>query len=197
MRSSTARKLLIGVGVFLAYGALLMFATGDPEAGRTAGSLVLVAVTVGGLLLAGRWFRQRPRQRSVEADAERLGLRFSARDPFRLLDRGFELFHRAAPVRDLENVMWGSWRGIDVVMFDYWYARSSDPSRDDYMRFSCVMTPVPESWPALLVRAEGPLTGLLDHVGSRDIGFESEAFNDAFEVRGADRRFASALIERG
>jgi hypothetical protein len=49
-----------------------------------------------------------------------------------------------------------------VKLFDYWYARSSDPSVDDTERFSCVMIRLGTSWPGLLIEPATSAARLAD-----------------------------------
>jgi hypothetical protein len=91
--------------------------------------------------------------------------------------------------------MYGTWRGLEVKLFDYWYARSSDSSIDDTERFTCLMISLGTSWPSLLIEPETAAARLAGRVTLKEIEFESEAFNRAFTVRGDDPRFASAFVD--
>jgi hypothetical protein len=122
-------------------------------------------------------------------------LRYAATDVFGLIDRPFPLLHRLASVRGLENVMFGSWQGHDIHAFEYWYARSSNPSLNDFERFSCVVMPLPGWWPDLLIAPETLASRALDHLTMGEVALESEAFNRSFTVRSADPRFANALLD--
>jgi hypothetical protein len=84
---------------------------------------------------------------------------------------------------------------MEVVVIDYWFARSSDPNRNDYRYFTCASTSVPDAWPNLSIVPEGFAGRLAASMGSRGIEFELESFNRAFEVRCDDPRFAHALID--
>lgn len=91
--------------------------------------------------------------------------------------------------------MYGTWRGLDVKLFDYWYARSSDPSIDDTNRFSCLLISVGTSWPGLVIEPETSAERLVGRFTLEEIEFESEAFNRAYTVRGEDARFANAFVD--
>jgi hypothetical protein len=191
VRSSTANKLLLGgLIVFLLLGVPVALA-GGAEDRRTLLGVVVAAGTIGFFLWLNHKYRVRPRSDSMQAEAGRLGLRFSHDDRDGLLSLPFELFGRAATIRDLENVVSGSLRGNEVVLFDYHYAQGEDAD----FRFSCAMVPVPSTWPAFLIRPESGLSRAARDVGLRDIETESEAFNRTFEVRCPDPRFALALLE--
>ena len=186
MRRSAALKVLGGVFLFVILGSLL-----SGEGRRNLGPLLASGVLVGFFLVIAR-LRYRPRQRAMQDEARGLHLSYSASDPFRMLDGGFSLFRRTArSYGEVANVMWGAWRGLQVRAFDYEHSESEDQVR----RYSCAMASIPGGWPALVIRPETAVTTLADHLALPDIGFESERFDRAFEVRCGDRAFASALID--
>jgi len=97
---------------------------------------------------------------------------------------GFELFKRPASARDLENTAWGDSGGREIVIADYWYAPSSNPSLDDYRRFVCVIEARP-AWADLSVTPTSVVSAAKDAVGVSHIDLESEGFNRAgvgFEI---------------
>ena len=152
-------------------------------------------VTLGLIVFAGWWFKVRPRRELHQEQARWLGLRSAPGDPLGYFDRSFALLGHAAGAKDIENTSWGTWRGMEVVVIDYWFARSSDPNRNDYRYFTCAATSVPAAWPNLSIVPEGFAGRLAASMGSRGIEFELESFNRAFEVRCDDPRFAHALID--
>ncbi len=115
-------------------------------------------------------------------------------DPLDLMQAGFELFQRPASARDLENTAWGVSGGREIVVADYWYAPSSNPSLDDYRRFVCVIEARP-AWADLSVTPTSFASAAKDAVGVTRIDLESERFNRAFNVRAGDRRFAGAFLD--
>lgn len=147
---------------------------------------VLVAVYVVVDVLWG-WSRGR----AMAAEARRLGLAFSSKDPFHLLQTPFALIRRSRRTfREIDNVLWGRWGDLEVRVFDYAYQESED----EWRRFTAAMAAVPEGWPALVIEP-GHLPTSTHLLGLRTIEFESERFNRTFEVRCADRRFANAFID--
>ena len=184
MRQTTAFKVLLGV---LAGGALILIAGRE---WRQARGLVATAVVIGLLLALVRW-RERPRQRAMEAEARSLGMRYSAEDRFGLLDQPFQLFRSTRrSYGEIDNVIAGSWHDLEVRSFDHSYSVSEDERR----LLSCAQIAIPGGWPTLVIRPETGLTRLVD-IAVPDIAFESEAFNRAFAVRCHDRAFASALVD--
>ena len=97
--------------------------------------------------------------------------------------------------RKVSNVMYGRTpEGHDKRAFDYQYTTGSGKNRHVYT-FSCGLISTGAAWPQLTLGPEGFFDRVLDVIGSADIEFESEEFNRAWEVRSADPRFASAMID--
>ncbi len=195
MRVRTSRTLLLWLGVIVLGGMLVLALGGDAEAKRQLPGLVATCGFFGLLFFLGWWFKVRPRRDLHQDQARSLGLRSAPGDPLRYFERPFALLGHAATAKDIENTSWGSWRGMEVVVIDYWFARSSDPSRSDYRYFTCAATPVPAGWPNLSIVPEGIGSRLATSIGGRDIEFELETFNRAFQVRSDDPRFAHALVD--
>jgi hypothetical protein len=195
VKAGTAKKVLIGLGALFLGSMLLMALAGDQEARRELPAQIAAWGTIAALFVAGWWFRVRPRRELHRDQARSLRLRSAPGDPLGFFRRPFALLGQAASAKDIENTSWGTWRGMDVAVFDYWFARSSDPNRNDYRYFTCATTPVPADWPDISIVPEGLWSRLAGAVGGGDVGFELERFNRAFVVRSADRRFASALID--
>jgi len=184
MRYSTALKVLAGV---FAVGLLILVAG---RQWREARELLAAALFVGVFVAIGL-LRLRPRRDAFEAEARRLGLRYSAKDPFGLLDEPFALMRWSQrSYGRLDNVLWGTWRRLQVRAFEYEYSAGEDDRRT----FSCAMVAIPGGWPALVIRPES-LVSRLEDVAIPDVAFESEAFDRAFSVRCEDRRFASAFVD--
>jgi hypothetical protein len=195
MKAGTARTIALVLAAVFLGGLLLLSLMGDDEARRALPSQLAVWATIGALFFAGYWFRVRPRRDLHRAEAAALRLRSASGDPFGVLDRGFVLLGQFATAKDVENTSWGTWRGRDVVVFDYWFARSSDPQRADHQHFACATTTIPSTWPDLAIVPRRVLGRLEDALGPRALRFELERFNRTFDVSSADPHFASALID--
>jgi hypothetical protein len=191
----TSRRILLWLAVVFLGGMLVLALSGDDEARRELPAQVVTWGLIGLLLFAGWWFKVRPRQELHQAQARSLRLRSAPGDPLGFFTRHFTLLGQPATAKDIENTSWGTWRGMDVAVFDYWFARSSDPGVDDFEYYTCATTRVPADWPNLSIVPEGLRSRLAASVGLRDIEFELEHFNHAFDVRADDRRFASALVD--
>jgi hypothetical protein len=185
---STAKMALIAVaGVAAGLLFTVLAVAGDERA-----VFVTLALYVGGIALV-TLYRKVSRRSAVEREARRLGLSFSRRDPFRVLDADFHPFLRFGKLpgtQRVENVVWGVRDGREVRAFDY-----RRPAEDE-IRYSCAMVRIPDGWPSLLVRRHGPLDVARNAAGLQRIEFELDEFNRRFEVRSDDRRLASAVIDQ-
>jgi hypothetical protein len=160
-----------------------------------------VFVLFGLLALAAAYlayYLKKRRREALATMALQLGLEFSADDPFGCLSYPFALLTKGDG-RGAENVMWGEWQGLPLRAFDFWYyeeSRDANGNRSKtYHRFSCAVTEIEAGCSHLVIDRENLLTSLADRMGLRDIEFESEVFNRAFNVKGKDRKFANDLID--
>jgi hypothetical protein len=159
--------------------------------------IVLLVVAVAGAAWWS-WYSKKKRRDELAFVARQLGLSYAAEDPFGILGEPFELLSRGDG-QGVENVLWGAYQGLDVRAFDYWYYTESRDANGhtsrSYSRFNGVIAPVAAACANLTIANENVLTALADHVGLRDIGFESEEFNRTFNVTSPDRKFANDLID--
>lgn len=161
--------------------------------------LVFVIVAVVVLVLAvRRWQAAQQRREALHEWAFKHGLSYAAEDNG-LPDRyPFTLFQKGDG-RGADNVISGTWDGVPVVTADYWYYDESTDSEGhtsrSYSRFSVVVVELAAWVPAVRIEHEGFLSRLADHVGLRDIDFESEEFNRRYNVQCDDREFAFKLLD--
>ena len=185
---STAKMALIAVaGVAAGLLFTVLAVAGDERA-----VFVTLALYVGGIALV-TLYRKFSRRSAVEGEARRLGLSFSRRDPFRVLDADFHPFLRFGKLpgtQRVENVVSGVRDDREVRAFDY-----RRPAEDE-ISYSCAMVRIPDGWPSLLVRRHGPLDVARNAAGLQRIEFELDEFNRRFEARSDDRRLASAVIDQ-
>ena len=153
-------------------------------------------IAIGGVAIS--YYLKQQRIKALAQSAQRLGLSFSAADTVGCLGFPFALLQKGDG-RGTENVMWGTWQGIPLTEFDYWYYEESTDSQGrrsrSYSRFSCAVTEIDAACSALSLARENLFTRLADHVGLHDIEFESDDFNHAFNVKAGDRKFANDLID--
>lgn len=158
--------------------------------------IVLIVAIIVALYLS--WYFKKKRREGLAATARQVGLQFSQDDtvgclgfPFQLLDKGDD--------RGTENVMWGTWQGIPMTEFDYWYYEESTDSNGrtskSYYRFSCAVTEIEAACSPLTIDRENLFTRMADHMGMHDIEFELEEFNKAFNVKSHDRKFANDMLD--
>ncbi|MEW6059205.1 MAG: DUF3137 domain-containing protein [Actinomycetota bacterium] len=157
--------------------------------------LVVIAVAVGAYV---SYQQKQKRRRELAMMAKQFELEYSEADtqgclglPFNLLSKG--------DGRGVENVLWGTWQDTAVREFDYWYYEESTDSEGHrtktYYRFSCAVTEIEAFCSPLMIHRENVFTRLADHIGLPDIEFESEEFNNAFNVKGKDRKFANDFLD--
>ena len=160
--------------------------------------LFLGIAAIAGLVV---WFAVVAKQKRRQAFAlmgTQLGLEYFPVDPFGTLSEPFALFEKGDG-RGLENVLSGSWQGLDIRCFDYWYYEESTDSHGNtnktYYRFDCVTAPVAAACSRLVIEHENLGTRLANALTFHDIQFESEDFNKAFFVKSPDAKFANDFID--
>jgi hypothetical protein len=145
-----------------------------------------------------RYYARKKRRSELAYMAAQYGLKYSTEDPFNTLFEPFQLLQKGDG-RGVENMMWGKWQGLDVRVFDYWYYEENTDSKGGrsrtYYRFDCVISPVGAACSHLTIDHENLFTHLGDHLGFRDIDFESDEFNRKYRVKSNDPRFASDLVD--
>lgn len=155
----------------------------------------LVAIIVVGNV-ALRW-RDRLRERSYGVLARRLGLRYSADDPFELDRLPFELL-RTGGAAKVTNVAWGDVHGLPVTAFEYRrLSRETMDKGEIPWAFSCVMTTLAIVAPQLKIERQSEEAYQLGRaIGAAErVRTESNEFERAFQIRCDDRRFALALLD--
>jgi hypothetical protein len=162
---------------------------------------VLVVVLVLALVGLGVWYsyyRKQRRRQGLARFAGQYGLQYTQQDSFGILGYPFHLFSRGDG-QGCENVVYGEWRGVPVQEADFWYYDESTDSQGhrskSYHYFSVVVADVGVDVPGVSISKENMMTRLADHVGLRDIDFESEDFNRAFNVKSTDREFCFKLVD--
>jgi hypothetical protein len=126
--------------------------------------------------------------------ARRLGLTYAPTDqdlislPLPLLSAGDESRRSS-----------GTFGGCDLTASDFAYEEHSTDAEGrrttSTFTFECVTTRYDASGPRLRIAEENVLTRLADAVGMDDLRFESERFNEAFNVKSNDPRFATAFVD--
>lgn len=149
-------------------------------------------------VLVGSYVAQRRRREGMAAFASRYGFTYTPDGPPGLLAYGFPLFHKGDG-RGAENGVIGTWKDMPFTAADYWYYTESTDSKGNrsrnYSRFSVAVIEIDAWLPDIDIHRENVLTLLGDKLGLKDIEFESEEFNRAFQVKAKDRKFAFELVD--
>lgn len=144
------------------------------------------------------FYLKRRRQQAFILLARQYGLQYSPQDPFGLLGLPFALLKRGDG-RGIENVLWGAWQEMPLHCFDYWYYEESSDSKGGrsrtYYRFNCAVTRLDADCSHVSIEKENLFTRLADMLTLKDVQFESEEFNRAFNVKSKDREFAYAFVD--
>ena len=162
------------------------------------GLLIALGVVAVIAVVLGKAYLTRKRQQAFARFAVLQVLQYAPEDPYGLVELPFALFQRGDG-RGVENVLWGTWHDTPLHAFDYWYYDESTDGKGNrsrtYHRFECAITTVDAGCPHLTLEHENLLTRLADHLAMRDIEFESEDFNRAYNVKCDDERFAFAFVD--
>ena len=88
---------------------------------------VLIGLIAIGVIALSYYLKQQ-RIKALGQTAQRLSLSFSAADTVGCLGFPFALLTKGDG-RGTENVMWGTWQGIPLTEFDYWYYEEATDSQ--------------------------------------------------------------------
>jgi hypothetical protein len=157
-----------------------------------AGVLLVIAVGVVGFVL-----EQKRRERLMQWCVNR-GWSYAGEDPS-LVSRWTGAPFGQGDRRRARNVITGTEKGRAFTAFDYSYETHSTDSKGNRTtsthRFGVYAVALPAYLPTLQVTREGAFRRLAGAMGlMRDIELESEDFNRAFTVHGADPKFASDVL---
>jgi hypothetical protein len=156
----------------------------------------IAAVAIG--IAAYSYYAKKKRREDFALVAKQLGMEYWPADPFGLLSEPFVLFGKGDG-QGIENVLAGTYQGVDSKAFDFWYYEESTDSQGHrtktYSRFDCVIMPIDAACSPMTVDNENLLTRLADALSFHDIEFESEDFNEAFNVKSADKKFANDFVD--
>jgi hypothetical protein len=150
---------------------------------------LLIVLLVAGVISA------RKRRDAMTAMAAKLGLRFEPQKNYNLAKRYKFLDKlRAGSNQYAFNILSGTFREHEVMVFDYHYETHSTDSKGhsqtDHYYFSFFILLMPVSFPELLICKEGFFSKIAQAIGYDDIDFESYEFSRKFCVRSKDKKFA-------
>ena len=127
----------------------------------------------------------------VSAWAETNGFAFDIADPDDELETP-PLFLLNPLIRSFWNVVRGEWNGVPVEAFDLAVGRTTEA----YGMSTCAVTGLMVNSPHLFVTHRSFSDRATDLIVFH-VETESEAFNEEWEIRCSDRRFASAVVHQG
>ncbi len=187
-RSIRQRAIVFGaLCEAMALFMLILLVAGTPIPAK----FVLYAMFAGPLLALAYYASQHARKTLID-EVHRLGLRFSAKDPFNLRALSLPAF-RASGEHRIEWVGSGEWQGVEVLLFGYYYCPVLEKNGKNR---TCVIIKQPFHAPALDIGREDAGSRLAGALGLDDVQFESDGFNDTFRVTSDDKRFAYALVDQ-
>ena len=155
--------------------------------------ILFVLLIIGGAIWAA--IAARKRREELFELAARLGLNFRPGEDYELAERFAFLDHLAqGDNRYAFNVLSGTYRQNEVLVFDYHYETHSTDSKGNrqthHHYFSFFILLLPASFPELKITREGLLSKIAQAIGYEDIDFESAEFSRSFCVRSKNRKFA-------
>ena len=130
------------------------------------------------------------RREAMAAVAAKLGLHF-APGKNREMARRYRFLDklRRGSSRYAFNILSGSYKGHDLILFDYHYRTGSGKNtQHHYISFFILHLTV--SFPELAIGPEGFFSKIAQAIGYDDIDFESHEFSRRFCVRSRDKKFA-------
>ncbi|HEY8455925.1 MAG TPA: hypothetical protein VIL34_10040 [Actinopolymorphaceae bacterium] len=156
---------------------------------------VLVLV-VGGLLWYFQWKAKQARMQEMQQLAARHGWTWTEVDDSYVRDGGKPF--GVGKSRRARNVLRGTYRGREIVAYDYEYkteSGSGDNRSTQTHKYAIWMVRLPAALPELEVRPEGIFGGrVAAALGFGDLEVESEDFNRTYRVTCDDKRFGTAVI---
>jgi hypothetical protein len=160
--------------------------------------IVALFVAAFAALAAWQYYAAKKRRQALKSWASSHGLSFNPtrdytldeRFPFGCLKQG----HR----RYAYNRLHGSWRGRELIAFDYHYETYSYDSkgrrRTHHHHFSAVILKSQVPLKPLFIRPEGLFDKITEFLGFDDIDFESIEFSREFYVKAPDKRWAYDVL---
>jgi hypothetical protein len=150
--------------------------------------LMVLVFFIGGIAAVNLGLRRKVKDERKGFASEALGLKLEREDPFGLTGYPFALFSRCE-AGSIEDVRWGTWRGLEVKRFDLACATRAG----EQVRFGCAIGPIaPAAVPLVL---ETALWGTLlgdPPFDAADVGAADG--ERGYAVRCADPGFARALV---
>ena len=156
--------------------------------------IVVLVAFVGGFAYVNHALKTRAKTEARGDPVAVLGLRREAQDPFGLLGYPLALFSRGPDPR-IEDLVWGTWRGLEVRRFDVSFEHPVAGPGAERPRFACALAPLGANAPHLVVEPLTFVMRLASEVPMPQVATGSERLDRALVVRCADRAFVGDLID--
>ena len=162
--------------------------------------IIVLAAFVVGAFVVTRTLKTRMRHEAVVGEAATLGLRLEPADPFGLLGFPLSLFGRGTDGR-IEDVRWGTWRGVEVKTFGYSYAPAVPPidptarGTDRRGRLACAIAAIAPVRSPIVAEPVSFVLGLGAPASMEEVDLDDGAAASAFVVRCDAPDFARTLLE--
>jgi hypothetical protein len=156
--------------------------------------IVVLALFVAGTAYATTWLKRRARAEVGKTGAEVLGLKREVGDPFGLLAFPLVLFARTTDP-DIDELVWGSWRGIDVTVFGLTFDAPSLPGSPRRAAFACALARVDASFPSVVAEPQAMMTSFERAPAAEAVELEDRAFDVEWNVWSDDPSFARELLD--
>ncbi|MBI5093427.1 MAG: hypothetical protein HZB26_13425 [Candidatus Hydrogenedentes bacterium] len=157
-------------------------------------TLIAAVIVLGIAAMVWNYLQEKKRREAFQFLAQKLGLRYAARDPSIEYRYGYLHALQQGERRYAFNILQGAFQSHPVCTFDFHYETHSTDSKGrrttthHYFSFFVLEQPLP--FPELRIYPEGLLSKLGQLVGFQDIDFESAEFSNAFVVKSDDKKFA-------
>jgi hypothetical protein len=162
---------------------------------RLLPAIVVLALFVGGTAYMSNWLKRRAKAEVGKTGAEVLGLKREVGDPFGLLAFPLALFSRTTDP-EVDELVWGSWQGIDVTVFGLTFDAPSLPSSPRRRAaFACALARVDASFPSLVAEPQAMMTSFERAPTFTAVELEDAAFEREWNVWSDDHSFALGLLD--
>jgi hypothetical protein len=162
---------------------------------RALPGVVVLAMFIAGTAYVSRRLKQQAKQDVGKTGAEVLGLRRETGDPFGLLAFPLVLFSRTSDPA-VDELVWGSWQGIDVTVFGLTFDAPSLPSSPrTRAAFACALTKVDASFPPVVAEPQAMMTSFQRAPVAAAVRVEDQAFEAEWNVWSDDESFAHELLD--
>jgi len=176
---------LLAVSVAVVVAALLL---------KVLPPIVVLVAFVGGFAYVNHVLKTKARTEARGDAVAVLGLRREAQDPFGLLGYPLALFSRGPDPR-IEDLVWGTWRGIEVRRFDVSFEHPLAGPEAERPRFACALAPLGANSPHLVVEPLTFVMRLASEAPMPQVATGSERLDRALVVRCEDPTFVDDLID--